>query len=330
MKPTLLILLLLSITTICIAQNGGTISSVEKKQLETKFKALSNFYIDDTGLVVYRDQSSSQPIQANQPSRQSISIQNDDARVVSVRTESLPVVRKEPITTNSSTPAVVNATNIKPPIKKYEGSVSSSNAPVNISKQPISTSSQKVMVVEQKSNSDQNFSPNVDNENKSIANKTKSTQVGTQSTKVKSQGSIFDRRRKSEYKNMEEAALAVEALLDDLKKEQVTLKGSGSMSSRLAKGVTKDLRRKESIVSNPYQSVTKHETLGNTFDDDESIVGEYGNEPSYFINGVQVEKIQINRLTKDDIINREIRVKNTVTNNPNGEIWYTVREKAVY
>lgn len=55
----------------------------------------------------------------------------------------------------------------------------------------------------------------------------------------------------------------------------------------------------------------------------------YGNKPSYFINGVEVDSKTANSISDEDILTRSLKVDNTSTGNPNGEIWFVVNNKAL-
>lgn len=338
-----ILILLLFVATISMAQSVDSIGVDAHKQLENKFKALSTFYIDETGLVVYEDhtkdsESGSIPFQIRP-------IGDNEIRVVSESISNSSDNEDEDESTDTE-----DASLIIPPIKKIEAN-SSIDTPiidvkVDLDKNIVTATddnseselpyevvpplARPVTIVEENVKGDQNTNLIITKEDKPLANKDLK-EKDTTTTKVAPQGSIFDRKRKSEYKNMEEAALAVESLLEELKKEQVSLKSSGSMSTRLAKGVTKDLRKRDSNrIKSSYSESTDLAPKGNEFEYDEQTDNAYGVEPTYYINGVQVDKAQINRLSKEDIINREIRVKNTVSDNPNGEIWYTVKESAIY
>lgn len=311
-------MLLFSPAMIAIAQNTN-ISSEEKKQLENKFKALSNFYIDETGLVVYSETDQAAPNLNTQHNNRPIINTNSNNDIIIVEEKKEPYIIQE---NKDNEFDIITVETVVPPVKKYETNATTParGNPNFIKNEPINPPRQEVIVVEKPEPEVVSETPKV--ETAKVVQKT----TKTEATQTKPKGSIFDRKRQSQYKNMEEAALAVEALLDQLKKEQVSLKSSGSMSSRLSQGVSKDLR-KNTGVQDPYQS--PYETINPNIASSsaQTIIQDESSslEPSYFINGVQVDKTEINKLTKDQIINREIRVRNTVTNNPNGEIWYTVK-----
>lgn len=310
------LILFFTIASVMVAQtdDNSNINQSEKKRLENKFKALSTFYIDDTGLVVYEGKEASSINQSFREESKPVvksdkPISNNNVIIVSEPVSEPYIIKEEPV-------VFTKEENVKPPVSVYEEEViiKPKEEVVIIDKQPVSIPKTK-----DQPKKDQ---PKVTKDNKATAQETNIEDKDAAKKTVKPQGSIFDRRRKSQYKNMEEAALAVESLLSELKKEQSSIKSSGSMSSRLSRGVTKDLRKKDSNATST--SIVVEDT---SYEDGSTDESEFGLEPSYFINGVQVDKIEINKLQKGDIINREIRTRNTVTNNPNGEVWYTVKKE---
>lgn len=139
-----------------------------------------------------------------------------------------------------------------------------------------------------------------------------------------------DRKRQSKYKTLEEAALAVDALMEELKKEERSqIKDGPSMSDRISRGANRSLRQhnsnsiskvSSSNAINKYPAKNDEVKASDNIDDEE-----FGYLRSYFINGVQVEKTEVDKLRRKDIISKEIRMRNTVTGNPNGEEWYEVK-----
>lgn len=55
----------------------------------------------------------------------------------------------------------------------------------------------------------------------------------------------------------------------------------------------------------------------------------FGNKPSYFLNGIPADEKIISYISDRDILSRSLKVANTVTGNPNGEIWYVVSNKTL-
>ena len=325
----LTLILFFTTSAVIFAQNNvndSNIDNSEKKKLENKFKALSTFYIDDTGLVVYESQKDVErkelPVAKKESVIKTETVPNNDVIIISESDPEPYMIDVKPEVSRKTEIVSTNKKEVEPPINIYKEEVISKPKEniVIIDKQPIKapkTKDQPVIIIE-----DETDTPILVEETDVDQGVKKDT-----SKKVKPQGSIFDRKRKSQYKNMEEAALAVESLISELKKEQSTLKGSGSMSSRLSRGVTKDLRKNNTVSSNSKStSVSADIRPADNYNPQSSSTEEdSGLEPSYFINGVQVDKVEVNKLLKSDIINREIRTRNTVTNNPNGEIWYTVK-----
>lgn len=318
------------------------IDETEKKRIENQYKALNNFYIDDDGLVVYQTQSRNNQQGVNEVSTDTIN--QTSPKEVTKETEgkllteeskhSNNLVEKKPISRNTTPSeerinskhlASQDKSPVRPNIIKKEASkpTEARISEIPADKEPTEDNSRTIInspITEQEE--DNKLATNTPKKNNEKANQTS-----------KSKGkktSIFDKKQYSpQYKTMEEAALAVEALLEDLRKEQVQTTGAGSMSSRLAGGAGRGTLRKKPSTNPSYSSnntnsenSSSRNTNSSTFIDEESA---FGYEPSYFINGNEVEKSEVNRLRKKQIINKEVRTRNTVTGNPNGEVWYEVK-----
>lgn len=295
-------LALFAFATIALGQDNVTtkISDAEKKRLENEFKALGSFYIDDSGVVVYQAQPKvrENTESHNQDKDKEESV--DEKSNVQESVETTPVKEKKNDTKPISVTNNVTKTDVLPIINHN-----------NID---------STQVVKQSTNAVKNNSTDKPQlvQSTKASNNVKQTNKVSLSTKasLNKKKSILNQRRESQYKSMEEAALAVEALLEELKKEERKTTSSGSMSTKLSMGVNKSLRKKISTVE-PTISEPKQEQ--------EEVSDKFGIEPSYFINGEEVTKTAVAKLNKKDIIRREIRVRNTVTGNPNGEIWYEVK-----
>lgn len=153
--------------------------------------------------------------------------------------------------------------------------------------------------------------------------------ISTEEAKKKYKKYNSYEKRPSQYKSIEEAALAVDAMIEELKKNQGKSTGAKSMSSRLSTGANRASLRKKPLSSASFSSsyAAESETRSNksasssTNNESES---SWGNEPTYYINGTEVELSDIELLKKKDIIRKEFKIRNTISGNPNGEVWYEV------
>lgn len=130
----------------------------------------------------------------------------------------------------------------------------------------------------------------------------------------------------SSYGNLEEAAIDVDRLLREVDLEQKINKGSNeSLGFWIAKR-NRDLRKKEKEAQSIVDNMPK---------EDPSIADlvrrrlRFGDKPTYYINGVEVSASVVNQLFQSEIIKRELRTTDTASGNPNGEIWFSVSEKAL-
>lgn len=356
-------IVLLSIASYAFAQNpigdsrSTKIDEDERKRLENQFKALNNFYINDDGLVVYQTQgnsttpakeatsvdttSSASNAPKNVKSEKSESnylINENNEATKSMPTEQKPISKQavsataSPIQTEAVTQekAPVRSTVIRKealkPTEATSNRETASNSPVTEANQETGIKSGGIknspITVEQDNSPKTSKNTNQANTG---TNSSKATQPKLTSTK----SSVFDKnKRPSQYKTMEEAALAVEALLDDLRKEQAQTTSAGSMSSRLSGGAGRTTLRKKPST-NPSYSSTNSDNTASAIIQSASIIenedSEFGTEPTYYINGKEVDKIEVNKLRKKEIINKEVRTRNTVSGNPNGEVWYEVK-----
>ncbi|NDW18981.1 hypothetical protein D0T53_08665 [Dysgonomonas sp. 216] len=114
------------------------------------------------------------------------------------------------------------------------------------------------------------------------------------------------------YKTLEEARLAVEAKMEELKKQysQRSPK-TNSFGNRISNGVDGSLRN---------NSITIKQSRNKQSDTD--LMAEYGNEPTYYINGNVSDAEVVRKLKQKDIIKKELKRS---SKNPNGEIWIEVR-----
>lgn len=340
MRLSITILLLLSYMSLVFAQSTK-IDEKERARLENQFKALKTFYINDDGLVVYQSQGELSTQDSSKSSRekdsepQKVSTQagvsttektlSEEVVVAPVRrivdrptysnygNSGTTTVSKAPIDPNSiiHTPAIVPASKILESARKEE---------VVEREKTIGVVENKVVDTKGTLNSDADVKTKLEEENAVAKSKYVSRKSRVQKSPLR-------------YKTMEEAAMAVDDLLEKLKGEQdETSPSSGSMSSRIARGAGKSSLRKQilsedEINANPYQygvSQTSNVSQSVSFDLDE----EESYMPIYYINGIEVSKSEVDKLRKRDIVSREIRTRNTASGNPAGEIWIEVKESS--
>lgn len=315
----LIIILLLFCATLVSAQSSG-IDENEKRRLENQFKALKTFYINEDGLVVYQKQGNETEVIDDVEYNQ-----EGDTLTVYVKNESeqvsddhLAIDEEEA----HETAATVQPSSNVSKVINTDGVVSISKQPINplfIKKEARRTEA----IADNDSYTEERSIEETEISDSSLLDPDTHTELAEESfdEDASRRKSVFD-KRPSKYKTMEEAALAVEALLDDLRKEQAQSSNSGSMSSRLSGGVRSTLRKRPVSGNNSYQySPNQSSQIVNN-----NSASEFGNEPTYYINGRLADKAEIDQLRKKDIINRQIRTRNTTSGNPNGEIWYEVRE----
>jgi len=138
--------------------------------------------------------------------------------------------------------------------------------------------------------------------------------------------SIYDAIR-SKYANLENAILDVDGLITEIENDRDLLKmGNTSLAYRLSRANIES-REKETrarvIADSLQQEMVKKsaEELAQRY-------ARYGDKPSYFVNGIQVQSELISQFTQGDIVTRNMKIQEDGIGNPNGEIWITVTDKA--
>ncbi len=335
-------LILLACASLAFAQSTK-INEEEKARLENQFKALKTFYINDDGLVVYRSQENepetNTTIETVEQDNYSNQVEPQPAP-----SQNIPVINRN-VTEDTSARNDYQPSYSSPSTSGSRGVVSLSKRPVNpdmviteskVIRQEVPTTVYPEPVInEEKKELPKPAEIKATNETIAEQPEEKATAQPTKSSRKKS---VFD-KPPLKYKDMEEAAMAVDDLLEKLKKEQSQTSNSGSMSSRIARGAGKSSLRKQTISDSDYLNdmgvsqsnrgvsrVTQSmmDQLPYEEDGGEVIVP----IPTYFINGQEVEKSVVDGLRKKDIIRREIRTRNTISGNPAGEVWIEVREYA--
>jgi len=124
-------------------------------------------------------------------------------------------------------------------------------------------------------------------------------------------------KSESIYPTLEAAIMAVEEKMEELKKQYSQggkgSKGSSSLSSKLSRGSVDGSLRSGSSKLNINETT---EASANEEEHD------YGDEPTYYINGEVADKSEVRKLKQRDIVKKEMRRS---TKNPNGEIWIELR-----
>lgn len=351
MKKLSITLLTLSLTSALIGQNTTNNSENVKKdgQSENQYKESSSFYVNSDGLVVYKrgdvatqsyDNTNSEPIIKRTTDYSSNSNESDQPK-------SSPVILKKEAYNNDSgqienkeeEPVLIKPTK-KAPINEYsaEDRTYTPSSPVSSSpslgiKKEAMTVDESISINSIASNLNNSEEESVNHEAISPSkkeNKTSAKSTTTEDAKKKYKKYNSYEKRPSQYKNIEEAALAVDALIEELKKNQGQTTGARSMSSRLSTGANRASLRKKPLSSTSFSNnysasprvSNKPEPSQAALESDSA----WGEEPTYYINGNEVEQSDIDLLKKKDIIRKEFKIRNTVSGNPNGEVWYDVRD----
>lgn len=354
MKKFSITLLTLSLASTLIGQNTNDKREDVKieEQSENQYKESNNFYINSQGLVVYKRGGSS--VQENDTVNNTGSDRIDTEQVSTNEDKSLshkgtPVIVKKEAYNSEINPseekdvAEAEPVLIKPikktPVSEYSATEKSV---VDVPPPPVKSGSgmgiKKAALTVDQSISINSRSENINNSededvNYEAINPTKkekksSTQAGISKEEAKKKYKKYNsyEKRPSQYKSIEEAALAVDAMIEELKKNQGGSTGAKSMSSRLSTGANRASLRKKPLNNTSYASESETRTKKPTPSVADEFDSSWGDQPTYYINGTEVELSDIEELRKKDIIRKEFKIRNTASGNPNGEVWYEVQD----
>jgi len=124
----------------------------------------------------------------------------------------------------------------------------------------------------------------------------------------------------SKYNSLEDAALQVTDLLGEIGTEQDKSKENQSLSFRLSQQNRGRLQKEKEAQEIWEENKRDDKSV-------EDIVESYerfGDKPTYYINGIEVDESIVNHLRPVDIFSRQYKIVNTISRNPNGEIWFEV------
>ncbi len=347
MKKLSITLLTLSLASTLVAQNTN---NKKEEQSENQYKESNNFYINSDGLVVYKRSGSAIQHADSIGSNSHDSIEQATIVDHSIAVSDQPaqskssavIVKKAAYNNDTNQEDKVEPVLIRPEERNQNNEYSAEQSDVDIPYNPVKSSSlgavkKEALTVDESIsinsraesiNSSDDESVNYEAINSSKKEK-KNSALTTEEAKKKYKKYNSYEKRPSQYKTLEEAALAVDAMIEELKKNQAKPTGAKSMSSRLSTGANRASLRKKPLSSTSFSasygaaSDTQKPSASNSVNDSDS---SWGDEPTYYINGTEVEQTDIDLLKKKDIIRKEFKIRNTISGNPNGEVWYEVQD----
>lgn len=127
------------------------------------------------------------------------------------------------------------------------------------------------------------------------------------------------------YKMLKDAAEETNELAGVVKQEKErTNPTSGSLGFRIAKQNIEYLKKEEQAKRLGRERLSKDASVQEMA----YMYEKFGERPSYFVNGVEVDSKTASALSDKDILTRSLKTTGTTTGNPNGEVWYVVTSKA--
>ena len=155
--------------------------------------------------------------------------------------------------------------------------------------------------------------------------KTKDTQFLFRKKGDPEMDSIFSNRG-ANYSSLETATLDISRLLQEMELEKEKSKGNNDALSFRLSSKNRDIRKKELEAREISDEIVKKEHSVQELAD---LYAVFGDKPTYYINGLEVPQTVINQLYPDEIISKTMRVNDTASGNPNGEVWYMISEKGL-
>lgn len=133
----------------------------------------------------------------------------------------------------------------------------------------------------------------------------------------------------SNYSKLEESTLELYKLLEDVEKNQpAATTGNTALQYKISVEASKRLR--EEKLAKAKADSMKYARQAMSADELAENLLKYGHQPTYYINGVEVDSNMVNQILSQDILERNVKAENTASGNPNGEIWFKIKDKAAY
>lgn len=132
--------------------------------------------------------------------------------------------------------------------------------------------------------------------------------------------------KRSRYNRLKDAVLETEQVVGIVDEEHRTANSSaGSLGFRISQQNIRYLQNAQEA-----EQMERGNRINNRASAAEiAYMNErFGNKPSYFVNGVPVGAAEAARIPQNAVLSKELKVSNTSTGNPNGEIWMVVTSRA--
>lgn len=342
MKKISITIITLCFTALMFGQNNTNPNKDKKDDQPT---LSPNFYINEDGLMVYKHASQTESNTKQDTLISKIDTKKTDS-ISENRMTTTKVVRKEVYSQNLTKEE--NTEDIKD-IDKSEIETTETTTNKFITKSPeladsTNTTESTESGVKIKKPNTTNRVPTTNNKTKQptttdseqnnnkpkdpslfVATKKKNEdekQVEDTEKKYRKYGSY--EKKEPEYKTVAEAALAIDEIIYQLKSENKKTTNPTSMSSRLSLGANKTGFIKKPLSENKKEEENLPQANRRNISTETDSNDSSWTEPTYYINGNEVERQEVDLLKKNDIISKEFKIKNTLSGNPNGEIWYEV------
>lgn len=134
-------------------------------------------------------------------------------------------------------------------------------------------------------------------------------------------------KENTRFESIEEAEKEVENLLKRVSKDKNAYqRRNGALAVRIGQNAVVKNKERDRIARDAWTEMLQNKEA--TTEDFAALYERFGNKPTYYVNEIEVTQELLNKVRESDVLKREYRVKNTQSGNPNGEVWYTITDKA--
>ena len=128
----------------------------------------------------------------------------------------------------------------------------------------------------------------------------------------------------SSYNTLEEAVYDTDRILRQLKQG---VNDTGKRNNSLSFQISEQNIKKEREAKRTRQINDSLLALGPDVETTEALNKIYQGKPTFYINGIAVGESVVAKLRHREVLSKTIKTTQSVSDNPNGEVWYVVSDK---
>lgn len=134
---------------------------------------------------------------------------------------------------------------------------------------------------------------------------------------------------RSGYNNLEASTLELYKMLEDVEKNQPAAT-TGNTALGYHPSIAKARQMREEKLAKAKADSIRYARRRASEEDLTERYLRFGDKPTYYVNGVEVGPEVVNRIDGKDIVERDVKILDTTSGNPNGELWFRITDKAAY